>query len=260
MMQDVLALLIREIQGGTLKVIDLTRPLNSDTPVIELPEGWGQTPGFSLKEISRYDERGPFWYWNSFETGEHTGTYLDAPAHWATGRDKDTVDTIAVSSFVGLGVVIEMREECRSNPDSLLTPENVQSWESVHGQVSTGAWVLARTGWSARFADPAAYKNVGEDGMSHVPGISKGAAEFLTEQRDILGVGVETVGTDAGIAATFDLPFPNHNIMHGHGRMGLTSLTNLDLLPEYGSLVIALPLKIEGGSGSPVRVIAIVAT
>ena len=114
-----------------------------------------------------------------------------------------------------------------------------------------------RSGWSGRFSDPDAYKNVGEDGMSHVPGISREAAEFLTEQRDILGVGVETVGTDAGIAGTFDPAFPNHNIMHGSGKMGLTSLTNLDQIPESGAVLIASPLKIEGGSGSPVRVIAI---
>ena len=96
--------------------------------------------------------------------------------------------------------------------------------------------------------------------MSHVPGISREAAEFLTIQRNILGVGVETVGTDAGMAGTFDPPFPNHNIMHGSGKLGLTSLTNLDQLPEAGAVIIVLPLKIEGGSGSPVRVIALVAS
>ena len=119
--------------------------------------------------------------------------------------------------------------------------------------------MLQGTGWASRFADADAYKNADGEGMSHVPGISKEAAEFLTQERDILGVGVETVGTDAGMAGTFDPPFPNHNIMHGSGNMGLTSLTNLDQLPERGAVVIALPLKIEGGSGSPVRVIALVA-
>jgi len=137
-------------------------------------------------------------------------------------------------------------------------PQHLQDWESRNGQIPKSAWVLVRTGWASRFSDAAAYKNTGDDGMSHVPGISKEAAEFLTQQRDILGIGVETVGTDAGLAGTFDTPFPNHNIMHGAGRMGLTSLANLDQLPEAGAVVIALPLKIEGGSGSPVRVIALV--
>ena len=146
-----------------------------------------------------------------------------------------------------------------SNADALLTPEHLQAWESRNGQIPKGAWVIQRTGWASRFTDDAAYKNVGDDGMSHVPGISKEAAEFLTQERDILGVGVETVGTDAGIAGTFDLPFPNHTIMHGAGNMGLTSLTNLDQLPEAGAGIVALPLKITDGSGSPVRVIALVA-
>jgi len=257
-MQDALGSLIRGIGDGGVVVVDLTQPLNANTPILELPEQWGQTIPFRLHEISRYDERGPGWYWNNFETGEHTGTHLDSPAHWATGRDKATVDTIPPASFIGPAVVVDMTEECNANPDALLTVAHLLAWESRNGEIPRGAWVLARTNWSSRFSDAEAYKNTGEDGMSHVPGVSKEAAEFLTQQRDVLGVGVETVGTDAGIAATFDPPFPNHNIMHGAGRMGLTSLTNLDQLPEAGAVVIALPLKIEGGSGSPARVIALV--
>ena len=258
-MQDVLNSLMSGIQSGGLRVIDLTQPLNSETPILELPTQWGQTIPFRSSEISRYDDRGPGWYWNTFETGEHTGTHLDAPSHWVTGRDKGTVDTIPPSGLIGAAVMVDMTAECESNPDALLTPELLRAWESRNGRIPKGAWVIARTGWASRFPDDAAYKNVGDDGMSHVPGISKEAAEFLTQDRDILGVGVETVGTDAGIAGTFDPPFPNHNIMHGAGRLGLTSLTNLEQLPEAGAVVIALPLKIEGGSGSPVRVIAIVA-
>ena len=257
-MQDVLSSLIQGIGQGQITVVDLTQLLNANTPILELPEQWGQTIPFKLKEISRYDDRGPGWYWNNFETGEHTGTHLDSPSHWVTGKDRDTVDTIAPSSLIGPAVVINMTEECNQNPDALLTPEHLLDWESRHGQIPTGAWVLARTNWSSRFADADSYKNLGTDGMSHVPGISKEAADFMTQQRDVLGVGVETVGTDAGLAGTFDPPFPNHNIMHGAGRMGLTSLTNLDQLPEAGAVVIALPLKIEGGSGSPARVVALV--
>ena len=184
---------------------------------------------------------------------------MDAPSHWVTGKDKDTVDAIPLSSLIGPAVVVDMNQECAENPDALLKPEHLLDWESRHGQIPVGAWVLARTNWSSRFSDAAAYKNMGEDGNSHVPGISREAADFMTQQRDVLGVGVETVGTDAGMAGTFDPPFPNHNIMHGAGRMGLTSLANLDQLPEAGAVVIALPLKIEGGSGSPARVVALVA-
>lgn len=259
MMQAILGSLIQGIQRGRVKVVDLTQPLTANTPILELPPQWGQTPPFTLREISRYDDRGPFWYWNAFETGEHTGTHLDAPCHWATGRDKGTVDAILPSGLIGPAVVIDMTAECEKDSDALLTPKHLRSWERRHGRIPRGTWVLARTGWAKRFSNPVAYRNLGADGMSHVPGISKEAAEFLTRQRDILGVGVETVGTDAGIAGTFDPPFPNHNIMHGAGRLGLTSLANLDQLPEAGAVVIALPLKITGGSGSPVRVIALVA-
>ncbi|HIA16660.1 MAG TPA: cyclase family protein, partial [Dehalococcoidia bacterium] len=182
-----------------------------------------------------------------------------SPSHWASGADKGTVDEIPVSGLIGPAVVIDMVTECDANPDALLEPRHLQDWEARNGQIPKGAWVLQGTGWASRFSDADAYKNTDAEGMSHVPGISKEAAEFLTQERDILGVGVETVGTDAGMAGTFDPPFPNHNIMHGSGNMGLTSLTNLDQLPESGAIVIALPLKIEGGSGSPVRVIAIVA-
>ncbi len=257
-MQEVLNALLAGIDNGTLNIVDLTQPLNQNTPILELPEQWGQTSPFVVKEISRYDDRGPFWYWNNFETGEHTGTHLDAPAHWATGKDKGTVDTIHPSGLIGPAAIIDMTDEVEANPDALVMPEHIRAWESRNGPIPKGAWVLARTGWASRFTDTEAYSNKDADGMSHVPGISKEAAEFLTQERDILGVGVETVGTDAGMAGTFDLPFPNHNIMHGSGRLGLTSLTNLDKLPESGSVVIALPLKIEGGSGSPVRVIALV--
>ena len=259
MMQEVLNSLVGGIRGGSLRVVDLTQPLNGDTPILELPEQWGQTIPFKSHEISRYDDRGPFWYWNTFETGEHTGTHLDAPSHWATGRDKGTVDTILPSGLIGSAVVIDMKSECDRDHDALLTSDHLLGWESRHGQIPAGAWVLVRTGWASRFSDAGAYKNADADGNSHVPGISKDAAEFLTQQRDILGVGVETVGTDAGMAGTFDPPFPNHNIMHGAGRLGLTSLVNLEQLPEAGAVVVALPLKIEGGSGSPVRVIALVA-
>ena len=259
MTQEELNSLVQGIQRGGLRVVDLTQPLNANTPILELPDQWGQTLPFTLHEISRYDDRGPFWYWNTFETGEHTGTHLDAPAHWATGRDKGTVDTIPPSGLIGPAAVIEMRAECDANPDALLKTGHILGWERRHGQIPRGAWVLVRTGWASRFSDPAAYRNTGEDGMSHVPGISREAAELLTQRRDILGVGVETVGTHAGMAGTFDPPFPSHNIMHGAGRLGLTSLANLAQLPEAGAVVIALPLKIEGGSGSPVRAIALVA-
>jgi kynurenine formamidase len=140
-------------------------------------------------------------------------------------------------------------------PDFLLTVEGIQAWEAEHGHIPAGAWVLLRTDWSKRVGAEA-FLNVGEDGP-HSPGFHKDASAFLAHERDVLGVGVETVGTDAGQAGRFDPPFPNHNTMHGAGKFGLASLCNLDQLPPTGAVVIAAPLKIVDGSGSPLRVLAI---
>jgi kynurenine formamidase len=142
------------------------------------------------------------------------------------------------------------------NPDSLLTVERIDAWEGEHGRIPDGAWVLLRSDWSRR-RDPAAFLNVGADGP-HSPGLDAQASRLLAIDRDVLGIGVETIGTDAGQAGRFEPPFPNHNIMHGAGKFGLASLCNLDQLPPTGAMVIAAPLKIVGGSGSPVRVIALV--
>ena len=148
-----------------------------------------------------------------------------------------------------------MTSEASHDADFLLTPERLESWESEHGRIPRGAWVLLRTGWSRRTGE--AFINVREDGP-HTPGFDARTSTLLAHDRDVLGVGVETIGTDAGQAGTFVPPFPNHATMHGAGRFGLASLCNLDQLPATGAVVIAAPLKIVNGSGSPLRVIALV--
>jgi kynurenine formamidase len=249
--------LAQALAGGSVRIVDLTQPLEDDTPILPLPPQWPNTPRFTLHEISRYDDRGPFWYWNWFETGEHTGTHFDAPIHWASGKDlkNATVDTIPPAKFVAPACVIDVTADAEQNPDFLLTRERVEAWEREHGRISAGSWVLLRTNWSRRSGD--AYINADESG-AHTPGWDCECSLFLAEERDVIGVGVETVGTDAGQAATFPTPFCNHNTMHGHGKFGLASLCNLDQLPPTGSIVIAAPLKITDGSGSPLRVLALV--
>lgn len=258
-MANVLMQLVEELRAGRITVVDLSQPLEPDTPVIGLPPVFAGSPPFSKDVISRYDERGPAWYWNTIHLGEHTGTHFDAPIHWVTGKDlpENTCDTIPARRFVGPAAVIDCAAEVARNDDFLLTPEHVAAWEARHGRIPAGAWVLLRTGWSQRRA-PKAFLNVRDDGP-HTPGFHKSASEFLARERDILGVGVETVGTDAGQAGTFDPPFPNHALMHGAGKFGLTSLCNLNRLPPAGAVVIAAPLKIVDGSGSPVRVLALIA-
>lgn len=257
-MSRVLAQLVAGLGTGAIRVVDLTQPLGPDTPVIGLPPIFAASPGVTIDVISRYDEKGPAWYWNTLRFGEHTGTHFDAPIHWVTGRDlaHNACDTIPVSRFVGPACVIDVSAEVAGNPDFLLTPDRLRAWEKTHGRIPSGAWVLLRTDWSRR-RDPAAFLNVAADGP-HSPGFDRRASELLAHDRDILGVGVETIGTDAGQAGTFDPPFPNHAIMHGAGKFGLASLCHLDQLPPTGAVVIAAPLKIAGGSGSPLRVLALV--
>jgi kynurenine formamidase len=256
-MTNVLTQLVDELNAGRVRVVDLTQPLDSETPVIGLPPIFAASPLFSLEVISRYDERGPAWYWNTLRLGEHTGTHFDAPVHWATGKDlpDNRCDTIPARRFVGPACVIDVTGEVAADADFLLTADHVLAWEAEHGRVPAGAWLLLRTDWSKR-TDPAAFLNVAEDGP-HSPGFDPSASKLLAYERDVLGVGVETIGTDAGQAARFDPPFPNHHIMHGAGKFGLASLCNLDQLPATGAVVIAAPLKIVDGSGSPLRVIAL---
>jgi len=254
---SILSHLVDALNAGTITVVDLTQPLGPDTTVIELPPIFAQSPGFSMETISRYDDKGPAWYWNTIHLGEHTGTHFDAPAHWITGKDlpDNTVDTIPVRQFVGPACVIDVTQEVAQDEDFLLSRAYIEDWEGKHGQIPTGAWVLLRTDWSKR-TDAASFLNAREDGP-HTPGFDKDCSHFLAHDRDVLGVGVETVGTDAGQAGGFDPPFPNHNIMHGAGKLGLASLCNLDQLPPVGAVVIAAPLKIVDGSGSPLRVLAL---
>lgn len=257
MSTNVLSMLVEALHNGQVKVVDLTQPLGPNTPVIGLPPMFAQSPPITIEEISRYNEAGPAWYWNTIHLGEHTGTHFDAPVHWVTGKDlpNNTTDTIPAGRFVGPACVIDVTAEVAQNEDFLLTKAYVLDWEQKHGRIPAGAWVLLRTDWSRR-TDAASFLNVKDDGP-HAPGFHKDCSEFLAKERDVLGVGVESVGTDAGQAGTFDPPFPNHNIMHGAGKFGLASLCNLDQLPPTGAIVIAAPLKIVDGSGSPLRVLAL---
>ncbi len=249
--------LVTGLSSGSVRVVDLTQPLGEDTPVIGLPDIFAPSPGLTVEEISRYDDRGPGWYWNMIRLGEHTGTHFDAPIHWVTGKDlpDNACDSIPVGRFIGPACVLDFSRESSGNPDFLLMPEHIDAWESQHGRIPAGSWALFRTDWSKR-NDPAAFFNADANGP-HTPGPHQSAVEALIE-RDVLGFGVETVGTDAGQAGMFDPPFPCHTLMHGAGKFGLASLNNLDQLPPVGAVVIAAPLKIVDGSGSPVRVLALV--
>jgi kynurenine formamidase len=250
--------LLADLVSGKVKVVDLTQPLGPNTPVIDLPPMFAPSPGLTITEISRYNDQGPAWYWNTLHLGEHTGTHFDAPVHWVTGQNlpDNTTDTIDPGKFVGPACVIDVRAEVKQDPDFLLSIDGVNAWEAKYGRIPAGAWVLLHTGWASRGNDKAAFLNADERGP-HTPGLHQTTSAFLVNERNVLGLGVETIGTDAGQAGGFDPPFPNHNIMHGGGKFGLASLCNLDQLPPTGAMIIAAPLKIVDGSGSPLRVLAL---
>lgn len=248
--------LVAALGGGSVRVIDLTQPLSPETPALELPPEFGQCAGFTSREVSRYDERGAAWYWNEFTMNEHTGTHFDAPVHWISGRDlpNNATDTIAPEHLLAPAVVIDLSAEAAADHDLIVEPAHLEAWEAVHGFIPRGAWLMLRTDWSKRSG--ADYTNRREDG-AHTPGPSASAVRFMLE-RGVHGLGVETIGTDAGQAHLFDPPYPAHTLLHGAGRYGLQCLANLDQLPPKGALIFAAPLKIVGGSGSPLRVLALI--
>jgi kynurenine formamidase len=251
----VLADLVDALRTGRVEVIDLTAPLSERTPVLVLPEPFANTSRFRLAELSRYDERGPGWYWNDIQTGEHTGTHLDAPVHWVTGRDGG--DVSAFARMLAPAAVLDLSAAAAGDPDFLLQVAHVRAWTEEHGPLPDGGWLLYRTGWDARAHDQAEFLNADDTGP-HTPGVSVECARWLAEETALAGLGVETVGTDAGAAHSFEPAFPCHSFLLGAGKYGLTQLRNLDLLPPTGAVLVVAPLPIVGGSGSPTRALALV--
>lgn len=253
---SVLTALTAALAAGSIELVDLTAPLSSQTPLLELPPEFGQTARFELEEISRYDDRGPAWYWNNFRTGEHTGTHFDAPSHWVTGKDGDHIDTVPLAAMVAPAVVLDVTAQVADDPNFLIEREHLDAFVAEHGPLPEGGWLLCRTGWSARVTQQEMINNT-ETGPTS-PGMSSDCARWVAESSPLQGIGVETVGTDAGAAHSFDPIFPCHSFLLGNGKYGLAQLQNLHRLPATGAVVLAPPLKIVGGSGSPVRVLALV--
>ena len=252
----VIASLLAALGSGEARLVDLTAPLSPETPILQLPPPFANTIPLSLEKVSDFDDDGPFWGWNNIHTGEHTGTHLDAPVHWASGREGRSVDQIPPNRLVGPAVVLDFTTEAEADPDFLLGPEHLEAHVAEHGPLPEGAWLLFRTGWSRFGADRAAFANADDDGP-HTPGVSVAGAQWLASS-GITGFGVETVGIDAGQAGGMDPAFPAHFFLLGADKYGLTQLQNLDQLPPSGAMVIASPLPIVGGTGSPSRVLAVV--
>lgn len=197
-----------------------------------------------------------YWYASAnFSASEHGGTHIDAPIHFGEGRS--TVDQIPVERLIGPAVVIDVSAQCSRNPDYELTVEDLVTWESRHGPIPENSLVLILSGWGQRWPDRRRY--LGSDTPDnpqtlHFPGISREAAEFLVSRRTVRGVGIDTASIDPGRSRDF----PAHRVLNGADVYALENVAALDRLPSRGATVFALPIKIRGGTGGPVRIIAVV--
>src|SRR3984893_18837116 len=144
---SVLSALTDALSSATVEIVDLTAPLSSSTPVIKLPPPFSNPVTFARHELSRYDDRGPAWYWNDITTGEHTGTHFDAPCHWVTGRDGEDVSQVPAGKLIAPAGVLDFSAEAAANPDFLVEVGHIRDWERAHAPLPDGGWMLYRTGW-----------------------------------------------------------------------------------------------------------------
>ena len=245
------------VASGSVEMVDLTAPLSSETPTLTLPDPFPNLDDFSLEQVSAYDEPGPFWKHHNIRTGEHIGTHLDAPVHWISGRDGKDVSEIELPRLVGPAVVLDFTAEVEAAPDFLVDVEHLKAWQERHGAFPEGAWLLFRTGWDQHDHSEESFLNADETG-SHTPGFTVECARYMADELPISGMGVETVGIDAGRGGEQDPPFPVHYYLLGADKYGITSLKNLAKLPTTGAMISVAPLPIVGGTGSPCRVYAFV--
>ena len=241
----------QQIDLSSSRVIDLTHAFGKDTLY------WPTAPsGFELKPVHKGPTPLGFYYAAySFCAPEHGGTHLDAPAHFAEGVWSS--GEIPVDRFIGSAVVIDVSEKAKADPDYALSVEDVAAFEAKHGQIAPGATVLLRTGWGARWPERLTYfgdDTPGDASKLHFPSYGLAAAALLIRERRVGTLGVDTASIDPGTSQDF----PVHRLAAANNVAGLENLANLDELPETGATVIALPMKIAGGSGAPARVIALV--
>ena len=221
---------------------DLTHSLSPDFPVF---------PGFQPMRINTLvTVENDGFYATRWDVGEHTGTHLDAPAHFIAGAT--TADAIGLEQLIAPLAVIDIAARAEEDPDALLMVDDILAWESQHGELPAGAAVMMYSGWEARLADSAAFVGADEQGVLHFPGFAPEAADFLVSERDIVGIGVDTLSLDHGPSQGFE----SHLITLGAGKWGLENVANLASIPAAGAHVIVGNLKVAEASGGPVRVMA----
>src|SRR3990172_618659 len=234
---------IHELFTGADRWVDLTYPFNAAAIY------WPTARGFELEQVADGDtEAGYYYAANNFRAAEHGGTHLDAPVHFARG--KLTADQIPLARVVGPAVVIDVSARAAQDRDYQVTVADLEAFEAAHGQLAPGTIVLFRTEWGSHWADRERYLGTSAAGPEavpqlHFPGLAPEAARWLVQNRSVDAVGIDTPSIDYGQSKTFD----THQILYGADIPGFENVANLDRLPEVGAYVIALPMKIEGGSG-----------
>jgi kynurenine formamidase len=232
------------VASGRTQVVDLTYALND-----RLPAWPGDEHPFEATAKATFEKEG--YFSRGYYLLEHYGTHMDAPAHFVQGQA--TVDQIAPQRLIGSAVVVDIQEKVAADGDYRLTRRDLQAWERQWGRIPDGAIVLARTGWAARWPDVARYRNTDQAGVMHFPGFGVDAAEFLTKERKVSGLGIDTLSVDYGPSKNFEV----HRITLAAGLYHLENLASMERLPAKGAYLVAAPIKLEGGSGGAVRVMAI---
>ena len=233
-------------------IVDLTHPLNEDAVF------WPTAERFALEVVSAGPTDGGWYYAaNNFTSAEHGGTHIDAPVHFAEGRQ--TVDAIPLERLLGPAVVIDVTASASADADYQVTVADFERWEGQHGSIPAGAILLLRTGFAARWPDAARYLGTAERGEAavaelHFPGLHPDAAQWIVDHRPISAIGIDTASIDHGQSTAFE----SHRILYAQNIPAFENLAALDRLPPSGAFVVALPMLIEGGSGAPLRAIAVV--
>ncbi|MBD2485682.1 MULTISPECIES: cyclase family protein [Planktothrix] len=226
------------------RIIDLSHKIHPNIPL------WPGDPAVEFKTVADFSTSG--YYLRQFSMGEHSGTHLNSPQSFYQGGMG--VDHYSPESCILPAVVIDIREKSMLNPDSILTVNDIERWESQHHLIPENSLVLLYTGWQEKWHDPVDFLNLDEQGKPHFPGFGDEAIQFLTQQRKIGGVGIDTHGVDPG----FDDSFKTNKLILKHNGFVLENLTNLDQLPPTGITLILGIIKLTGGSGSPVSVLALI--
>lgn len=235
-----------DVAEGRVRLVDLGYPLNERTNY------WPgeQYEPFRLRTIATLERDGVLSKAVSFP--EHIGTHVDAPNHFEANQPD--VASLAAEQLIGRGVVLDISGRAEGDADALLTVADVRAWEERHGRIPAGAIVLLHTGWGRYWDRPPLYHGRDTLGRLHFPSYSPEAARLLIHERDVKALGVDTLSIDPGVSQKFEV----HHIVNGAGRYGIENLTGLEQLPPAGFVVMVAPLKVEGGTGGPARVLAIV--